>query len=359
MSDKLCKNLRVYQMKRRSILTSTLLFALSISVTVGCSNPSTEIKPPTVPKAGAVKLAYSTWTGWLPWKVTQAKNIFQDNKVDVDLQWFDDYPKSVELVNSGKIDGNSQPLADIVKSVASGADLVVVLINDNSAGGDQIIINNKIKSIKDLKGKKVAAEPGAVDHFLLHQALKRAGMTFKDIKFVPLETSKAAAAFAAGEVDAVSVYAPFTNTALKRPGSTALFTSTNFPYTISDHLVFTRKFVNDHPEKVQAIVDSWFDTLAYINRSQNQAEVNDIMAKRAGMSVTDYKEDALGAKIFSVEDNIASFGTEYGDTSLANIAIEMSKFLFENGLTKTKVDTSKLFDDRFVKSYAARQAKAK
>jgi NitT/TauT family transport system substrate-binding protein len=343
-------------MKRRSILTSTLLFALSLSVTAGCGNPGTETKAP-VPTADAVKMGYSVWTGFLPWQVAQEKNIFKDNKVNIDLQWYPEYPKSVELLNAGKLNANNQTLAETITAVASGVDLVVVLTTDNSTGADKIIVSDKIKSIKDLKGKKVAVEAGGVDHFFLAQALKRAGMTFKDIKLVKLESSKAAAAFAAGEVDAAAVYAPFTTVASKRPGSRELFSATNFLGTISDHLVFTRKFVNEHPEKVQAIVDSWFDTLAYIDNNKNKAEAIDIMAKRAGLSVADYKEDANGAKILSVEENVAAFGTEYGDTSVANISKAMSAFLFENGLTKTKVDTSKLVDDRFVKAYAAKHSK--
>jgi NitT/TauT family transport system substrate-binding protein len=341
-------------MKRRSILTSTLLFALSLSVTTGCGNPGTETKAPIVSKAGAVKMGYSVWTGFLPWAVAQEKNIFKDNKVDVDLQWYPEYPKSVESLNTGKLAGNNQTLAETITAVANGMDLVVVLTTDNSTGADKIIVSDKIKSIKDLKGKKVAVEPGSVDHFFLNQALKRAGMTFKDIKLVKLESSKAAAAFVAGEVDATAVYVPFTTAASKRPGSSELFTASNFSGTISDHVVFTRKFVNEHPEKVQAIVDSWFDTLAYINTTKNKDEAVDIMAKRAGLSVSDYREDATGAKIFSVEENVAAFGTEYGDTSVANVSKAMSAFLFENGLTKTKVDTSKLVDDRFVKAYAAK-----
>ncbi len=344
-------------MKRRSIIASTLLFALSLSVTVGCSNPGaeTKAKAPSAPGADAVKMGYSAWTGWAPWQVTQTKDLFQTNKVDVDLQWTTDYPKSVELLNTGKLDGNNQTLAEIVAGVASGADLVVVLTTDNSTGNDKIIINDKIKSIKDLKGKKVATELGSVDHFLLAQALKKAGMTFKDIKLVPLEMSKAAAAFAAGQVDAAVLYVPFTTTALKRPGSKELFSSSNFPGSISDHLVFSRKFVNAHPEKVQAIVDSWFDTLAYINTKKNKDEVNEVMAKRLGGSVADYKDNLDGAKIFGIEDNLEAFGSGNDNTYLSNTAADMGKFLFENGIIKTKVDTSKLFDDRFVKAYAAKR----
>jgi NitT/TauT family transport system substrate-binding protein len=342
-------------MKRRSIITSTLLFALSLSVTVGCSNPSTETKSPKAPGADAVKMGYSAWIGNLPWQVTQSKDLFAANKVDVDLQWFPDFTKSVELLNTGKIDANNQTLADVLMAAANGADLVVVLTNDNSTGADKIIVSDKIKSIRDLKGKKVAAELGGVDHFLLAQALKKAGMTFKDIKFVPLETSKAADAFAAGQVDAVAGYVPFTTTALKRQGSRELFSSSNFPGSISDHLVFTRKFVNAHPEKVQAVVDSWFETLSYINTKKNKDEVTEIMAKRSGTSVAEYKDSLDGAKMFSVEDNLEAFGSGNDNTYLSNAAADMGKFLFENGIIKTKVDTSKLFDDRFVKAYAAKK----
>jgi NitT/TauT family transport system substrate-binding protein len=341
-------------MNRRSILSSVFLLALSLSVTVGCSNPTSETKPPSTPKVGSVKLGFSAWPGWFPWQVAQEKELFQPNKVDVDLKWFDGYVDSITALNKGTIDANSQTLADTIHSVADGNDLVVVLTNDNSTGNDAIIINDQIKSVKDLKGKKVAAEEGTVDHFLLVQALKRVGMTMNDIQFVPMETSKAAEAFAAGKVDATSVFAPFTTKALKRPGSRVLFSSKDFPGSISDHLVFTRKFVNQHPEKVQAIVDSWFTTLKYISKGINKDESDLIMAKRAGVTMSEYKNYGDGTKIFSVEDNIEAFKQGKDNTYLSQAAVEASQFLFENKLVKTKVDVSKIFDDRFVKAYAAK-----
>jgi NitT/TauT family transport system substrate-binding protein len=327
-------------MKRRSILASGLLFTISLSVTVGCSDPASQIKPATSPSLASVKLGFSAWPGWFPWQVAQEKEIFHSNKIDAKLKWFDSYNESISALNAGTVDANSQTLADTINAVASGKDLVVVLTND------------RIKSIKDLKGKKVAAEEGTVDHFLLVQALKRAGMSMKDIQFVPLETSKAADAFVAGKVDAVAVFAPFTTRALKRPGSREIFSSKDFPGSISDHLVFTRKFVNEHPEQVQATVNSWFATLEHIQSGKNKDEADAIMAKRAGVTMAEYKDYLDGTKIFNVEDNLEAFKSGQDTTYLPTAAVETSKFLVENGLIKTKVDVSKLFDDRFVKAYA-------
>jgi NitT/TauT family transport system substrate-binding protein len=231
---------------------------------------------------------------------------------------------------------------------------VVVLTNDNSTGNDAIVINDRIKSVKDLKGKRVAAEEGTVDHFLLVQALKRVGMTMKDIQFVSLETSKAADAFAAGQVDAAAVFAPFTTKALKRTGSRVLFSSKDFPGSISDHLVFTRKFVKEHPEQVQAVVNSWFETLRHINKGMNKDEDDLIMSKRAGVTLAEYKDYTDGTKIFTAEDNIEAFKQGKDNTYLSQAAAETNQFLFENKLIKKKVDVSKIFDDRFVNAYVAK-----
>jgi NitT/TauT family transport system substrate-binding protein len=341
-------------MKRRAMLSSSLLFALSLSVTAGCNNspskPTVSVKP-----TGGVKLGFSAWPGWFPWQVTQEKNIFQNSNVNVDLQWFESYNDSITALKTGKIDANCQTLADTISAIDGGADLVVVLTNDNSTGNDKIIVSKQIKSIQDLKGKKVAAEEGTVDHFLLVKALQNAGMKITDLQFIPMETGKAADAFAAGELDAVSVFAPFTTKALKREGSIELFSSKNFPGSISDHLVFTRKFVNEHPDQVQAMVNSWFATLDYINTGDNRKGAEQIMAKRAGVTAREYQDYSDGTKIFTANDNIEAFRSGNDITFLSRAAAEGKKFLLENKLIKTDVDISKLLDDRFIKAYVAKK----
>jgi NitT/TauT family transport system substrate-binding protein len=305
---------------------------------------------------GNVKMGFSDWIGWFPWEVQKKRKVFERNKVSVDLQWFDDYAKSVSLLEEGKIDANNQTLTETISSVSNGADLVVVLTTDNSHGADQMIVSEKIKSIRDLKGQKVAVEPGSVDHFFLGKLLARAGMSFNDIKLAPMESKKAATAFASGEVEATVIYAPLTLTALNRPGSHELFDSLDFAGAISDHLVFTRKFVNDHPDRVQAVVDSWFASPSGCNTKDKQDGDLALMAKRAKVSVEDFKDLAQGVKVFDAYYNNLAFqvGRKDDNTYLSTTAPEISEFLFKNGLIKNKPDTAKIFDDRFVKAHFAR-----
>ncbi len=341
---------------RKSLLSYIILFLVSLTFTIGCVNPAIYIKTTnqsdSVSSASvdSVRLGFSAWPGWFPWQVAQDEGIFKANNVQVDLKWFDGYLESISTLTAGQIDANSQTLGDTVSSVSGGADQVVVLVNDNSTGNDKVIVRQEINTVADLKGKKVAAEEGTVDHFLLLLGLKKAGLSPQDIQFVPLETGKAAAAFVGGQVDAVAVFAPFTTQALKRPGSKELFSSKNFPGAISDHLVFTRKFVNEHPEQVQALVDSWFATLEYMKANPDKSYKT--MAKRAGVTVNEYKDYADGTRLFTLEENLKAFQPGRDMTSLEFAAQEMSKFLKDVGLTKTKADVSRLFDDRFIKAYA-------
>lgn len=342
-------------MKRRLLLSYIVIFLATVSFSVACSNPASNITTDTGTNQGEttdtpVRLGFSAWPGWFPWQVANDQGIFDENKVKVDLKWFDGYLESISTLNAQQIDANSQTLGDTVSSIAGGADQVVVLVNDNSTGNDKIIVREGINTIQDLKGKKVAAEEGTVDHFLLLLGMKEAGLKPEDIEFVPLETGSAAAAFVAGQVDAVAVFAPFTTQALTLANSKELFSSKDFPGSISDHLVFTRKFVEENPEKVQAMVDSWFATLDYIKQNPDQA--NEIMAKRAGVSLDEYGKYAEGTKLFTIEENLDAFTKGEDMKSLDFSAKELSKFLVDVGLATKEIDTTTIFDDRFVKAYA-------
>jgi NitT/TauT family transport system substrate-binding protein len=320
------------------------LLGLLLVAAIGGGALSSCVKPPSVD--APVRIGYSAWPGWFPWKVSEEKGLFAKAGVPVTLQWFDGYLDSINALNAGQLDCNSQTLGDTISSVAGGADLQVVLTNDNSTGNDQIIAAPGIRRVADLKGKKVAAEEGTVDHYLLLLGLKKAGLSASDIQFVPLETGAAAAAFVAGKVDAVGVFAPFTTQALKRPGSTTLFSSRDFPGAISDHLVCRRDFVEKNPEKIQKIVNTWFATLDAI-KADPQAALK-IMAARAGVSEAEYKAYDAGTRIFTLEENRKAFQPGTTMASLPYAANQISAFLQEVGLAKTPPKLEGMLQPKFV-----------
>ncbi len=295
-----------------------------------------------------ITIGFSAWPGWFPLQVAEEKGLFEKAGVKVKLTYFESYTDSLNALNAGKLDANAQTLQDTIASIASGSRQVVVLVNDNSTGNDQIIVKPGITSVAQLKGKKVGVEEGTVDHFLLVQGLKQAGVDPKDLELQPLLTDAAAAAFKSGQLDAVGAFAPFTTTALELPGSKPLFTSKDFPGSISDHIVFRKQVVTERASDVQKVVDAWFQTLAWIEANPDEATT--IMAKRAGVSVADYKAYDEGTTIFTLAQNIAAF-TPGSDMSHLDFAARTSAaFLKENGFIKSDPDLDGLLDDTFVKA---------
>ena len=295
-----------------------------------------------------ITLAFSAWPGWFPWQVAADKGLFKANNVNVELKYFDDYSASLQALSTGNVTANSQTLNDTLISIsaAGAAKQTIVLVNDNSTGNDQIIARAGINTVADLKGKTVAVEQGAVDHFLLLLALQKAGLTGNDVTIKTLPTADAAAAFKAGQVDAVGAFAPFTTTALERSGSKTIATSKDFPGAIPDHLVFDAKFVAAHPTEVQAVVKTWFDTLKWISANKDAAIA--IMAKRGGVSADDYKSYDAGTTIFTKEQNLAAFASGSTSANLDYQAAQISNFLVGTGLAPKKPDLTGLFEPKFV-----------
>ena len=299
-----------------------------------------------------ITLGYSAWPGWFPWAVTEEAGIFDEVGVDVELTYFADYLTSLEAMATGEIDANSQTLNDTLVSVSAGSDQRIVITNDNSAGNDAIIVDQSIKTIEDLKGKTVAAELGVVDHFLLLQGLATKDLTEADVDFRGVLTDAAATGFANGEFDAVGVFAPFTLTALERPGSHVLFDSSDFPGTIPDHLVVTPELVDERPEDVQKLVDAWYATLDYI--AENPEEARDIMAGVAEISPEEYQSLEAGTKLFTADEALAAFEGEDAPEGLTPMAEQISEFLVTAGLAEEAPPLDDLLDPSFTQDYIDR-----
>jgi NitT/TauT family transport system substrate-binding protein len=335
-------------MRISKLLRLSLVAVVLSALLIACGGDDDDEESGSV-SGEPIKLGFSAWPGWFPWQVAEEQGIFEKAGVNVELVWFEGYLDSINALAAGQLDANSQTLNDTLASVAAGSDQRIVLVNDNSTGNDQIIVREGISSVADLKGKKIGIEAGVVDHFLLALGLKKAGLSLSDVEIVNLETGAAAASFAAGQLDAVGAFAPFTTQALKRSGSKVLFTSEDFPGSIPDHLVVSGDLVEKRPGDVQKLINAWFMTLDYIKA--NQSTSLDIMAKRAGVSVDEYKEYDAGTTLFTLEQNAKAFSAGSDMTYLSFAAEEISKFLLDNEFVEEKIDYAKVFEPRFVRAY--------
>ena len=338
-------------MKRRNFFSLLLVFCSTLLLTVSCNQAPKETPMANAPATTTppIVIGYSNWAGWWPWAIAEEEGLFAKNGVNVEMKWFDGYLESLQALAAGQLDGNSQTLNDTIAFAGEAINgEVAVLVNDNSAGNDKIIVAEEINSVKDLKGKKVAVEEGVVDDFLLSLVLEKVGRSRKDVQIVPLETGAATAAFASGKVDGVGAFPHFWSTALKRKGSKEIASSKDFPGAIPDLLVVTKKLIKEKPEQVQALVKTWFEVRDFMEKNPEKAD--QIMAKRAGVSPEELKLYKEGTRFFTLAENIEAFSP--GDTmkSMPYAATKMADFMKNVGFIKKVPDLTKILDSQFVKT---------
>lgn len=353
-------------MKRRTFLPTLSAFCASLLLTVSCAQNTPQAEAPadgTAPADAAAEtvsdkpivLGYSSWAGWWPWAIAEEEGLFEENGANVELIWFDGYLESMQALASGQLDANSQTLNDTISFAGDAVNgMVAVLVNDNSAGNDKIIVADGVNGMADLKGKSIALEEGVVGDFLLTLALEDAGLSREDVEIKNLETGAAATAFAAGQTDAFAGWVPFWETALSREGSKELVTSKEYPGAIPDLLVVSQKLIDERPDQVQALVDTWFDILAFMEENPERAA--EIMAKRASVSDQEFDKYTEGTRLFTLEDNLEAFSDGGEEMKYMPYAAQkMADFMVEVGFIPEAPDLEAILDDQFVRAYSEKQ----
>jgi NitT/TauT family transport system substrate-binding protein len=254
--------------------------------------------------AAALTIGYSDWPGWLVWEIANQKNFFKDAGVDVKMEWFTEYVKSIDAFTAKKLDGLLVVCGD---ALPAGIDVpsTAIVLTDYSNGNDMIIGQKGIKSVKDLKGKKVGLDLNLVEHILLAEAVKKHGLKEEDVGVVQITTDDTPAALKTGKVDAIGAWYPISWRALKEvPDANVLFTSEKAPGLIYDALHVNRESLVLRRDDWKKVVGVWFRCLKFLNDPKTRDEALKIMAGRINAKAEDLEKNLKGTRLLDREENL-------------------------------------------------------
>lgn len=140
--------------------------------------------------------------------------------------------------------------------IAQGLKYQVYFIQDIIGAAEALIAKPGIKSLADLKGKKVATPFGSTAHFSLEALLEQEGISEKDLKILDLQPPDIVAAWSRGDIDASYVWQP-TLGKLQKTGGTILVTSADLAkkgIITADLGVVRTEFANQYPDVVKQYV---------------------------------------------------------------------------------------------------------
>ncbi|MGK5027479.1 sulfonate ABC transporter substrate-binding protein [Janthinobacterium sp. RB2R34] len=204
---------------------------------------------------------------------------------DVGVKWteFPAGPVLLEGLNVGSIDFGTVGEAPPIFAQAAGANLVYVGNEPPSPASEAIVVpkGSSLRTLADLKGKKIALNKGSNVHYLLLKALEKAGVAYADIQPVFLPPADARAAFERGSVDAWVIWDPFLAAAEKQIGARVLADGKGLVANYQFYLA-SRTYAEKNPEILRIVLDE----VAKVDDwgRNNPDEVATILSAQTGLS---------------------------------------------------------------------------
>jgi NitT/TauT family transport system substrate-binding protein len=324
---------------RRCALSALALAACTF---LGSCTPALKLTPST-----PIRLASYEWPGSYWIDVAWKKGWFAEaglnvERVDVDESYF----PSLERVVSGELDAMGFTQFDLVRLVASGADLVGIAATDSSEGAEALVAKPEIHGLRDLKGKRLALHRGTYLEYLLTVVAEREGLNLADVTLLDRTSEASVAEFLAGAVDAVFVWEPFVSQA-RAGGGHALFSTADFPGLTYTVLTFRRDFVRAHPKEIAKLMEVWHRGERYVHEHPDESCA--IVAQLSDSPVSTVSDLLHTVRILDLADNGRAFSYAAGFDSLHGSWRRMNDFMLERGLAAARVDSPSHLDSSFIR----------
>ena len=288
-----------------------------------------------------VAIAISGWTGFAPITLAKEAGIYAKNGLDVTIKKVPQASRHLAIA-SGDVQCAATTVETWIVWNANGVATTQLFQMDKSYGADGMVVRNSVNSIKDVKGKTVAASsPGTAPYFTLAWFLKKNGLSVKDVQVVNMEPGPAAQAFLAGQNDVAMTYEPYLSSVREKPEAGKIIATTLDYPMVMDTFGCTPKFIADNQAAVKALVKSYFDALDMIK--SDQAKAYEIMGADVKQSGEKFGNSAKYLRWQDRDANKKFFTGEH-----AAFSKEAAALLLELGIIKSIPDLSKLADTRFV-----------
>ncbi|MCC3407085.1 MAG: ABC transporter substrate-binding protein [Microcoleus sp. PH2017_10_PVI_O_A] len=273
----------------------TLIFALN-----ACSfGPKQSLKP--------LRVGITSWAGFDVVLYAQASELFKQRGIKVELVRFDNQQDSSRAVMNNRLDAAFISVWDAMQ-VEPGDGLPVVLMTTNiSAGSDGIVAKPEIKSVEDLRGKRVGAKLGTVNHLILLEALKAHKITPVDVHILDYSNEVAAEKITSEDIDAAILWNPMLGETAKTIKGNVIYTTKQVDSLVIDILMSNDKTVKAKQAELTQFILAWFDVMHAVETKQNQ--VFEVVAKKLGQSAESFASDYAGLKKGDIALNRRMFQT--------------------------------------------------
>lgn len=194
----------------------------------------------------------------------------------VKVQWneFSSGLPLLEGVNVGSIDLSADVAEPVPLFAQAGGARLTYLVQETPSPTAQAIVvakDSPIKTVADLKGKKVGVAKAAGAHYLLLRSLAKAGLGFKDVEVAYLQPADGRAAFEKGAIDAWAIWDPFLATVQDKSGARVLTDGREANVAYRRFYLVSTPFAERRPDVLAKVVEVLRETGQWIKQNPKEA----------------------------------------------------------------------------------------
>jgi NitT/TauT family transport system substrate-binding protein len=244
-----------------------------------------------------VNIPVAGWPGYEYFYLAQQEKLDRSEQLRIQALAFEDPQEIGEAYAQAKVDIAQITTVEAVELCARVPQRcpVVVLILDESRGGDMVVVRPSIGNLVDLRGMRVGIAPSSLGPYVLSRALAREGMTLDDVRVVPIPLSAAAPRLASGEIDGAALYPPYSDDLLQRGLAVSVFDSSEIPGEIFDVLVVDPTYYQQNVAVLGRLLRVWQAAHDLARRSPAALET---MGARQQLSGQAFRESEAGLVYF-------------------------------------------------------------
>ena len=238
---------------------------------------------------------------WPPYELpVLARSLGRLDTARVDLVDYGSATEALRAYRNGVIDAVALTTTYVVQLFSDSQNDRIVLVIDESKGGDGVVATPGIESVRQLRGRRIGVERNSLGGFVLARALQEGGLSTADVQLVSVDITGQEAAFKSGAIDAVVTYEPL-RSKLLADGARDIFNSTMMPNEIVDVLVVHESALEPHTTAIRHLVDVWFESLTYLSEHKDDAAAR--VAPREKVSPEAYLSSLRGTELLDREAN--------------------------------------------------------
>ncbi len=155
-----------------------------------------------------LRVGITSWAGFDIVLYAQEAGLFKQRGLDVQLIRFENQQDSTRAMLRGTLDATFVSLWDVVQSDSGSDKPAVLMVTNISHGADGIVAQTVIKSVANLRGKRVGAKLGTVNHLILLEALKLHQIKPEEVKIEDISNETAVDLMQQGRLDAAVIWQP-------------------------------------------------------------------------------------------------------------------------------------------------------